>query len=155
MNRNHYTMLRDFTNFANAVNRLVTPYDYARNGGSLANGHNGNGQSVEFKAGLPLDVWTDESAFYLQAYLPGVNPDEVEITFAGEELTIRGRFPAPTDETKFIKRELFHGAFERRLTINTPVNAEGIQAEYSNGVLTLTVPKAEEVRPKQIKVVAK
>jgi HSP20 family protein len=157
MNRNRYTTLRDFANFANAVNRLATPYDYARNGGSTANGngHNGHGQPVEFKAGLPLDVWADENAFYLQAYLPGVNPDEVEITFEGEELTIRGRFPAPNGEVKFVKRELFHGPFERRLTINTPVNAEGIQAEYSNGVLTLTVPKAEEVKPKQIKVVAK
>jgi HSP20 family protein len=153
MNANRYnSTLRDFANFANVMNRMAAPYDYARNGGS--NG-NGNGARAEFKASLPLDVWADENAFYLQAYLPSVNPEEVEITFEGEELTIRGHFPTPNGEAKFVKRELFHGAFERRLTINVPVDGEKIQAEYSNGVLTLTIPKAEAVKPKQIKVVAK
>ena len=144
--------LRDFANFANVVDRMFAPYDYARNGGNTGNG---DGKPAEFKATLPLDVWSDENAFTIQAYLPGVNPEDVEITTEGEELTIRGHFPALDGEIKFVKRELFRGAFERRLTINVPVNVEGIQAEYSNGVLTLTVPKAEEVKPKQIKVVAR
>jgi len=144
------TNARDFANFAQAMNRVFAPYDYARYGGNA-----GNGQPGEQKASLPVDVWADESSFTIQAYLPGVDPEQVAITMEGEELTIRGQFPAVTEGTKYVKRELFHGGFERRLTINTPVNLEGINAEYSNGVLTLTVPKAEEVKPKQIKVVAK
>lgn len=148
------TMARDFANFARTVDRIFTPYDYARNGGSEGNG-NGNGRPAEFKATLPLDVWADEESFTIQAYLPGVNPEEVEVTMEGEELTIRGRFPAPTGEAKFLKRELFHGPFERRLNITVPVNSEAIRAEYSNGILTLRLPKAEEIKPKQIKVVAK
>lgn len=141
---------RDFANFAQAVDRLFAPYDYARNGGSQS-----NGKVAEFKASLPLDVWADEDSFTIQAYLPGVNPEEVEVMMEGEELTIRGRFPAPASEVQFLKRELFHGSFERRLNITVPVNSEAIQAEYSNGVLTLRVPKAEEIKPKQIKVIAK
>jgi HSP20 family protein len=146
------TAARDFANFAQAVDRMFSPYDYARNGGSQSKG---NGKAAEFKASLPLDVWADDEGFTIQAYLPGVNPEEVEVTMEGEELTIRGRFPVPTGEVQFLKRELFHGPFERRLNITVPVNSEEIGAEYSNGVLTLRVPKAEELKPKQIKVVAK
>lgn len=148
--------LRNFANFV----RVFSPYDYVRSGGSTSNGHiqgqaNGNGQPTQFTASLPVDVWADENTFTIQAYLPGVKPEEVEITMEGEELTIRGHFAKSQEGVKFARRELFHGPFERRLTINTPVNVEGISAEYENGVLTLTVPKAEEVKPKQIKVVAK
>jgi HSP20 family protein len=154
MKTNTYnTVAREFVNFANAVDRMFTPYDYARSGGSTSN--SSNGKTAEFTATLPFDVWADENAFTLQAYLPGVKPDEVEITMEGEELRIRGRFPQSQENVKVARRELFHGAFERRLTINVPVNVDGITAVYENGVLTLTVPKAEEVKPKQIKVVAK
>jgi HSP20 family protein len=148
----YYPSISEFAQFAHAVDRMFSPYDYARNGGSQK-GEDGK-QAVAARS-LPLDVWADEDSFTLQAYLPGVNPDDVEITMEGEELTIRGQFPQLDEERKFIKRELFHGSFERRLTVNVPVDAERITAEFANGVLTVTVPKAEAVKPKQIKVVAK
>lgn len=155
MNTNRYnTLLREFANAANRLDRTFTPYDYTRSGGSAESGQS-NGKAASLKAGLPLDVWVDENGFTIQAYLPGVNPADVEITMEGEELTIRGQFPMPTGEAKFVRRELFRGPFERRLTITVPVDVEHIHAEYSNGLLTLIVPKAEEVKPKQIKVVAK
>src|SRR5262245_16686505 len=94
--------LRDFANFANVVDRMFGPYDYARNGGSSANG---DAKPAEFKASLPIDVWADENAFTIQAYLPGVNPEDVSITMEKEELTIRGHFPAANGESKFVKRE--------------------------------------------------
>jgi HSP20 family protein len=142
---------------ADAMNRLFDArgYDYARNGGSNehANG-NSNGQT-ERAARLPLDAHMTDEAFVIQAYLPGVNPDTVEITFEGEELMIRGTFAPHAENANFVRRELYHGPFERKLTFNVPVDVEGIQAEFENGVLTLTVPKAEAVKPKQIKVMAK
>lgn len=150
------TMLRDFATIANAMNRAFErPYDYARNGGhNGANGVNGaNGAKTAAKMRLPLDVVAAEDAFILTAYLPGVNPEQVEITFEGEELSIRGEFPQAQGE--LLKRELYHGPFERRLTFNVPVNADAIEAGYEQGVLTLRVPKAEVARPKQIKVVAR
>ena len=164
--------VREFANFANAMNRAfgadVAGYDFARNGG-----HNGNG-SAQNKMRLPVDVWMEDEAFIITAYVPGVDPEAVEITMEGEELTIRGNFPSlaqpaapvaegegeaaeqPTEGKRdFIKRELYRGAFERRMTINVPVDVDNIEATYEQGVLTLRVPKAEAVRPKQIKVVAK
>lgn len=174
--------VRDFATFANAMNRAFNAefgnYDYARNGGHNATGNgNTNDNSQSTKMRLPVDVWTQDEAFVITAYLPGVDPEAVEITMEGEELTIRGNFPAlpqikavqsegaegeatpeQSEEAKgpeFIKRELFRGAFERRMTINVPVDVDNIEATYENGLLTLRVPKAEAVRPKQIKVIAK
>lgn len=163
---------REFATFADAMNRafgLEAGYDFARNGG-----HNGVNGSAQSRMRLPVDVWTEGEAFIITAYVPGVDPEAVEITMEGEELTIRGNFPtlaqpaAPVAEgegeateqpaetkREFIKRELYRGAFERRMTINVPVDVERIEATYEQGILTLRVPKAEAVRPKQIKVVAK
>ncbi len=156
MRTNTYnTMMRDFATLADAMNRNFVGYDFVRNGGR-ADGSNGTttGETTA-PTRLPVDVWAGDEAYTITTYLPGVKPEEVEITFEGEELTIRGQFPAVAEETKFIKRELFHGAFERRLGFNVPVNADAIEASNENGLLTLIVPKAEAVKPKQIKVVAK
>ena len=87
--------------------------------------------------------------------MPGVKAEDLEIVFEGEELTVRGKFQPVPEEVSFLKQELFHGAFERRLTFNVPVNADAIEAAFENGVLTLRVPKAEVVKPKQIKVQVK
>ncbi|MBX3014475.1 MAG: Hsp20/alpha crystallin family protein [Caldilineaceae bacterium] len=156
MRTNTYnTVLRDFATMANAMNRAFErnqpAYDYARNGGSSSEA---NGEKSAPKLRLPLDVASHEDAFVITAYIPGINPETVEITWEGEELTIRGEFPQ-TEEKNWAKRELFRGAFERRLTFNVPVNADAIEATSEYGVLTLRLPKAEAVRPKQIKVVTK
>ena len=150
--RSYNDFVREFTTVADAMNRVLDtrPYDYARSGGSTG----GNGQAQPAMR-LPLDAYATEDAFVLSAYLPGVNPDEVEITFEGEELTIRGTFAPQPENVEYLKRELYHGGFERRLAFNVPVNADGIEATYELGVLTLRVPKAEAIKPKQIKVQAK
>lgn len=164
MQTNGYnTMMRDFANLANAVNRsFETSYDYGRNGGSSTPG------SVTKKTlRLPVDAWSDENGFTFKAFLPGINPEDVSILFKDDELVIRGEFvsfhTAETNEegeeaestVENIRTELYHGPFERRFNFNTPVDAENISAEFENGVLTLMVPKAEEVKPKQITVKAK
>ena len=151
--KTYNSVVRDFVNMADAMNRArnAHPYDYARNGGH-------DGETRERTARLPLDVWGGDEAFFIKAYLPGINADDVEITFEGEELTIRGSYPAGEvgeDEVAFVKRELYHGKFERTLTFNVPVNVDGIEATFDNGVLTLSVPKAEEILPKRIEVHAK
>ncbi|MBE2240966.1 MAG: Hsp20/alpha crystallin family protein [Caldilineaceae bacterium] len=154
MRTNPYNqMVRDFVEMADAVNRRMStaaPYDYARNGG-----HDGEGAPASRTLRLPIDAYGAQDAFVLTAYVPGVNPENVEITFEGEELTIRGKFEPQPEGVDFFKRELYHGSFERRVTFNVPVNADAIEATYDNGVLTLRVPKAEEVKPKQIKVQVK
>jgi HSP20 family protein len=146
--------VREFVNWANAMSQVLgttfAPYDYALNGGS--NGSNGSQPQA---TRLPLDVWSNDEAFQIAAYVPGVNPEDVEIVFEGDELTIRGRLPQPQEGANYVMRELFHGSFERRISFNVPVDADKIEATFHNGLLSLVVPKAEAVRPKQIKVQAK
>lgn len=147
-NYSYNDMVRDFAGVADAMNRVWdSRYDYAASGGS-----NGDDNPVRR---LPLNAWMDGDNFVLQANLPGVDPETVDITFEGEELTIRGNFPAMPEEVEVIKRELYYGPFERRLTFNVPVEMEKTEAVFENGLLTLTVPKAEAIRPKQIKIQAK
>ena len=157
--RNYNDFVREFVTVADAMNRVFDsrPYDYTRNGGSDANSAEAGNSTAPAQrvSRLPIDAYTTEDAFVLSAYLPGVNPENVEITFEGEELTIRGAFQPQPENVEFLKRELYHGAFERRLTFNVPVNADAIEATYEMGVLTLRVPKAEAIKPKQIKVQAK
>jgi len=144
---------REIAGVANAMNKMLTrefrPYDYARNGGSVAPAH-GKNEEVSYR--LPVDAWADEDAWYVAAYVPGVLPENVEITFESDELRIKGEFPKTVEGAEYAKRELFRGGFERRITFNAPVNADAIEATYENGVLNLRVPKAEAAKPKQIKV---
>jgi HSP20 family protein len=149
--KTYNTFVREFANMADAVNRANGAYDYARNGGS-----NGEGSAPRKRVTrLPIDAWANEESFTIKSYLPGVSLDDVEITFEGEELTIRGHYPESEMDVNFVTRELFNGEFERRLTFNVPVNVDEIEATFENGVLVLSVPKAEEIRPRQIKVQAK
>ena len=143
----NYRPVRDFVSLADTVNRLMDEdmrrrYDYAANGGSREQ------RSLR----LPIDAFATETEFVISAELPGVNPDQVEITFEGDELTIRGEFNPVRAETDYLMQERFQGPFERMLTFNVPVDGDGIDATFENGVLKLVVPKAESVRPKQIKV---
>lgn len=153
--RTYNDVMRDFVNMAESMNRAWGrdgfAYDYRQNGGS-SNGHD---ESTPRTAYLPVNAWTDTDNFFVQAYLPGVDPEAVEITFDKETLVIRGEFPTAGEEIEFIRHELFSGPFERKLTFRTPVDVDNIEAVFENGMLTLTVPKAEEAKPRQIKVQAK
>lgn len=107
------------------------------------------------EAYLPIDAYSTDEAIVVTASVPGVRPDDVEITVEGDSLTIRGEIPAPQADMDYIYAERSHGAFSRMLQLNIPVDVEKIEATFENGVLTLVLPKSEEVRPKVIKVKAK
>jgi HSP20 family protein len=104
---------------------------------------------------LPLDVYSTADEFVIQASVPGLNPDDVEITIEGESLTIKGERCAPLENVDYYIQERRYGAFSRTLTLNVPVQADEAEAVFEKGVLTLTIPKAEEVRPKVIRVTSK
>jgi len=103
-------------------------------------------------ARLPIDAYSTENEIVVTAALPGVNPDEVEITVEGDTLTLRGEIPARLDNVRYLFTERFHGPFIRTLQLNVPVDVDKIEATFDRGMLTLTLPKAEEIRPKVIKV---
>ena len=108
--------------------------------------------ATEARCELLLDVYTTGEELVIVASVPGLKPEDVEITIEGETLTIRGTTPGPLENVEYVIQERRAGAFSRALTLNVPVKAEGAEAVFENGVLTLTIPKAEEVRPKVIKV---
>ncbi len=104
---------------------------------------------------LPVDAYTTEDAVIILASTPGVKPEDVEITIEGDTLTLRGELIGPLENVNYVMQERNYGRFSRTLTLNVPVQADKANAEFSNGVLTLTIPKAEAVRPRSIKVTAK
>ena len=104
---------------------------------------------------LPLDVYQTPAEFVITATVPGVNPESVEIIFEGDVLTLRGEFPTALENVEYLLRERRHGRFGRSLSFNVPVNPDAIEATFEHGVLTVIVPKVEEVKPKTIKIVAK
>ena len=106
---------------------------------------------------LPVDMYQTANDVVVKASIPGLKPDEVDISITGDTLTIKGEHKEEkeTKEQDYFYKERRYGAFSRSLTIPVPVKAEKAEATFENGVLTLTLPKAEEAKPKQIKVKAK
>ena len=108
--------------------------------------------SREREIRLPVDAYTTPEEVVIIASIPGVEPEDVEITLEGETLTIKGEFPPPVEGVNYVLQERARGAFRRVLTINVPVDVDKAEETFRNGVLTLRIPKAEAVRPKTIKV---
>lgn len=105
---------------------------------------------------LAIDVAEKGDYFTVKASLPGMNPDDLNVTLEDNVLTIQGelREDETIEEDSYHIRERRYGSFSRSLRFPVPVNANSIEAAYENGVLTLTVPKAEEVKPKRIEIKA-
>jgi HSP20 family protein len=104
---------------------------------------------------LPLDAYITAEEIVILASIPGADPEDVEITFEGDTLTIQGEIQAPLENVDYALQERPFGQFRRNLTINTPVNINKAEAKFDNGVLTLILPKAEESRAKSIEIKSK
>jgi len=103
---------------------------------------------------LPLDMYQTENEVVVKAPLPGFKPEEVDISITGDMLTIRGEHKEEkeTKEEDYIYRERSYGSFSRTVSIPVEVKSEEAEATFENGELMLKIPKAEEAKPKQIKV---
>jgi HSP20 family protein len=102
----------------------------------------------------PIDVHETEDELVVTAALPGIRPEDVEVTMTGQTLTLRGEFRAD-DEVKndqYLYRERRYGSFNRSLQLPVRVQGDRADASFADGVLTLRVPKAEEVKPRQIRI---
>ncbi len=106
---------------------------------------------------LAIDMYETDNDVVVKASLPGVKPDDVDVTVTGNTLSIKGETKEEVDETKgdYHYRERRYGAFQRTVTLPTEVEAGKAEATFENGVLTLRLPKVEEVKPKQISIKAK
>lgn len=104
---------------------------------------------------IPLDAYATDEELVILATVPGIDPDDVEITLEGDTLTIKGEIKPPLENVDYLIRERAYGPFSRVLQLNVPVEADKVEAHFDNGVLTLTLPKAQAVRPRVIKVKSK
>jgi HSP20 family protein len=139
----HWEPLREMVSLRDAMTSLLQE-SFVRPVGLMGNG----------AALLPLDIAETEDEFIVKASLPGVRPEDVHITAHGDTLTIRGEMKAEEEKKgeHYHLRELRQGHFQRTVTLSTPISADKAQAQFENGVLTLKLPKAEESKPKEIKI---
>jgi HSP20 family protein len=105
---------------------------------------------------LMVDVAEDENAYIVKASLPGVKPEDVEVTLQNNVLTLKGETKADKEikEERYHLRERSFGSFMRSLTLPANVKAEQIEAKHEDGVLIVRLPKMEEDKPKKIAVKA-
>lgn len=110
----------------------------------------GNGEGMT----PAIDVHETPDELVVTAALPGVKPDDVEITMTGQSLTLRGEFKADdkVERDQYLYRERRYGAFNRSLQLPVRVQGEKADATFADGILTLRIPKSEEVKPRQIRI---
>jgi HSP20 family protein len=103
---------------------------------------------------LPLDVAEKTDEFVVKASIPGIKPDDLEITYNNNVLTIKGEVKGEKEEkdTRYHLQERWSGSFSRSISLPGGIKADDIQASYQSGVLTLHLPKKEEIKPKRISI---
>ena len=101
-----------------------------------------------------VGIYETEHELVVKADLPDVDPKDLDIRVENNILTIRGerKFEKKVNEENYLRVERAYGCFARSFTLANTVNSDAIKADHRNGVLTLTIPKREEAKPKQIKV---
>ncbi len=101
-----------------------------------------------------VDVIETEAALILRAEVAGVNPADIQIQLVDDMLTLKGerKHEPPVKGRQYLRVERAYGVFQRSFTLGLPVKSDAVQASYRDGVLEITLPKAEEVKPKQITI---
>ena len=98
----------------------------------------------------PINISEDEGGITIYALLPGVEKDEVDLTFSENSLIIKGE--KKPEQGKYFRQERPTGPFQRVVNLNIDVDREGIKARMNNGVLTIALPKTERLKPQQIRI---
>lgn len=103
---------------------------------------------------IALDVAENEDTYLVKATVPGINPDDLEITLEDGVLTLKGEIlrDEEVEDVKYHVRERRHGSFSRSIRFPMAVNGDAVEATYNNGILSLNIPKAEAVKPKRITI---
>lgn len=114
----------------------------------------GAGWDEPMRWALPVDVIEDEDAYVLKASLPGVKPDDINITYDNRVLTLSAEYQADEEKKneRYLLRERRFGSFSRSITLSNQVDSTKIEASFEHGVLTLRLPKSEEVKPRRIPI---
>jgi HSP20 family protein len=101
-----------------------------------------------------LNITENEDNLSLTAELPGINPNEIDISATAGSISLRGerKESSASEEVNYHQREREFGTFRRVIDLPTRIDTDKINASYKNGILTVVLPKAEEVKPKQIQI---
>lgn len=133
----------EFDRLRDEINKLFD-FDY----GDEANG------LFDRRVSPAIDVVEQSDEFVVTCDLPGVDEKDLDISIANNVLTIKGekKDPVDADKQKVYRRETWAGTFQRTLSLPDTIDAEKIEAEIHDGILTVTLPKREEIKPRQISV---
>ena len=136
---------RDLVSLRDAMDRLVEQSFISPRSGLLAPLAGG---------ALAVDIYETDQDVVVKASLPGVKPEDVEISVVGDTLTVKGsvKEESEVEDGCYYCKERREGTFQRSVTLPAPTVPDKAEAKLENGVLTLVLPKAEEVKPKSIKV---
>lgn len=104
--------------------------------------------------GLPMDVVENENEYIVKASIPGVHPDDLDVTYNNNILTVSGEVKGEqeTEDTRYHLRERRFGKFSRSIQLPNRIEADKIEAQYESGELILHLPKSDEVKPKRISI---
>ncbi|MCW5937229.1 MAG: Hsp20/alpha crystallin family protein [Fimbriimonadaceae bacterium] len=107
--------------------------------------------------GMPIDIFEKEGSIVVRASVPGVRPENVEVSIEGRVLSIRGQlsFEEEHKDAKVYRREITSGTFARSVRLPEDVDVERVEATFENGFVTVTIPKTVESKPAAIKVPVK
>ncbi|WP_116375414.1 Hsp20/alpha crystallin family protein [Mycobacterium sp. MFM001] len=104
-------------------------------------------------AAMPMDVWREGDKYVVELDLPGIKPDSIDITVDHDALTVKAERSYVGEEGHdWVTAERPHGVFSRQLFLGDQLNTENISADYTDGVLRLTVPVAEQAKPRKIAI---
>ena len=146
MTRNGFSPLRDIMSLRDSMDRLLEDR-WVSPGSSLTWSTLGGNY-------LPLDIYETPDDLVLRAVLPGIAADKIDIQFQGGVLTLRAKSDEPTvpDGSTWLVREVMPAEYIRQVTLPRTIDPEKARTSFDHGVLTLTLPKTADARPKQIKV---
>src|SRR5258708_11333985 len=105
--------------------------------------------------GISMDVFETEHGYQVKVLLPGVNPEDIELSVQQNTLTIKGQFQSavkPERQVNWLVQEIGAGTFERSITFPKPIDVDKIDTSYEQGVLSISVPLSEASRPKKISI---
>ena len=141
---------RELLNMEREFNKLFNVF-----GKRIGTSESGNGEEYENAVWMPLtDIKEDKENYFVMLDLPGISKNDVKVSYADGQLSISGerKQEKESNDSKFHRVERTYGRYYRSFTLPQQVKEDKIEAEFKDGQLTVTVPKAEEAKPKELEI---
>ena len=138
----HIQPFRDFVSLREAMNSLFED-SFVRPAAAFGGASN-----------VPVDIWQTEGELFVRASVPGVRPEELHIAVLNGMLTLKGEHKpdAVPEGAHYLRQEIGYGTWERSFELPFSVQADKAEARFEHGILTVTLPKADEAKPRQIPI---